>query len=412
MIRRSVGIPAARRGFSLVEVLLAVFILGIGVISIAAIFPAGITLQRQSNDDVMGPQVAQQAMAVLRSKLTQEDFGSFSDFNATAFPPFTLGSTLPGGGPFVTVQGDWPWMRPGFVFDDTSTTGVDEGALDIFSQQFTRKSNGMPPFTSLNLATEIPGGWPSSGTQSLWGIPYNPAKYAILPNTPPQGNLPKWQRAYPEPSVLVTQRERYWPMGSNLAGSVTQRPQYVWECMFRRFNGRVQVAIFVYRVGYPGGQPRFYTVAPSDPSLNAPDCLSFPTLSPLPKALFLPTSGTSMWVRPATGDPTIIPGTASPAAVDLTVPRQMWQAPGQWILDQNGNVHRVLAGRRVSNDGSVRFARPIPSMPPAQVFGWQLGMSNADANAVTNAVLQAWYLPLRDANGVVLTPVYVSVEEL
>ena len=46
-----------RRGFSLIEVLLAVFILGIGIISIGAIFPAGIVQQRQSLDDALGPVV-------------------------------------------------------------------------------------------------------------------------------------------------------------------------------------------------------------------------------------------------------------------------------------------------------------------------------------------------------------------
>ena len=58
----------ASRGFSLVEMLLAVFILGIGVISIAALFPAGIVLQRQANDDILGPVVAKNAFAVIRSK--------------------------------------------------------------------------------------------------------------------------------------------------------------------------------------------------------------------------------------------------------------------------------------------------------------------------------------------------------
>ncbi len=65
-----------RRGFSLIEVLLSVFILGIGVISIAALFPAGIAQQRQSVDDITGPIVAQNALAILRTKLRPADFGT------------------------------------------------------------------------------------------------------------------------------------------------------------------------------------------------------------------------------------------------------------------------------------------------------------------------------------------------
>lgn len=399
-----------RAGFSLVEVLLAVFILGIGVISVAAVFPAGIALQRQSNDDVLGPVVAQNALALLRARLDQRDFGSFADFNPNAVP-FSIASTLPGNLPLLTVEGDWPWMRPGFIFDDPATP-ADEGAIDIFSQQFTRKTNGLTPFTPLDCATEIPGGWPIGATQVLWGIPYNPARYAILPASSAPGNLPDWRRAFPEPRVIVTQRERYWPMGSTFAGATSERPQYAWECMFRRFNGRVQVAIFVYRVSFPGGQPRFYSVAPGDPALTAPDMPSFPTLSPLPVSLSLPNSGGNVWTAPATGDPTVIPGTAPNSGVVLTQPRFMWQIAGQWILDQNNNVHRVLTGRRTQADGPVRFARPIPVMPPAAVYGARPGLSQAQIDAATRAVLQAWYLPVRDANGVSITPVYILVEEL
>lgn len=56
-------------GFSLVEMLLAVFILGIGVISISALFPAGIALQRQATDDTVGPIVAKNALATDRKSV-------------------------------------------------------------------------------------------------------------------------------------------------------------------------------------------------------------------------------------------------------------------------------------------------------------------------------------------------------
>ena len=58
---------SSRRAFNLVELLLAVFILGIGIIGISALFPAGIAQQRQANDDIMGPIVADNAMAILRT---------------------------------------------------------------------------------------------------------------------------------------------------------------------------------------------------------------------------------------------------------------------------------------------------------------------------------------------------------
>ena len=402
---------AGRRGFSLAELLLAIFILGIGVISVAAIFPAGITIQRQSNDDSIGPTVAHSALSLIRSRVSQGDFGGFDDFNANQAPFFVPPITQ--GVPILTVEGDWPWMRPGFVFDNPNTP-ADEGRIDIFSQQFTRKEAGFPidadlGTTGLAMATELPDGWPASGTKVLWGIPYNPAKYAINSAS----EVDDWKRVFPEPRVFISQRERYWPAGSDAVATLAQKPQYVWDCMFRRFGGRVQVAIFVYRVNAPGGAPQAYHVAQADATMDTPQA---PTAdsdrSPIPVTFSPPNTGASRWVPPSSGDPTIIPGTASGAPLDLTKARDMWEVAGQWILDQNNNIHRVLAGRRLTTDGPVRLARPIGFMPLSALYGQNCLLPATQAALDSEGVAQCWYLPIRHKNGVQITPVYVLVEEL
>jgi prepilin-type N-terminal cleavage/methylation domain-containing protein len=395
------------RGFSLVELLLAIFILGIGVISVAAVFPAGIALQRQTNDDTLGPLVAKHAMGVLRSRLRQEDFGSFSEFNPNV-PPYFVGAT--GGAPILTVEGDWPWMRPGFLFDNPATTGFDEGAIDIFALVKTRQDAGLTPLPGtqdlvpLDKASEIPDGF--AGTP-LRGIPFNTGRLSVLSAV----GIGSFTRPLPEPLVLIPQRERSWPMGSEFGtGTPADRPQYHWEVMFRRFQGRVLAAVFVYRVGFPGGQPRPYSVAPADPSLNTIDCPAAANRSPLPTMLFTPSATATAWVAPTSGnDPSAIPGTNAGSVLDLTKPRQMWQVPGQWILDQNNFVHRVLNGRRNAAEGPVRFARPVPAATPAPVYGVR---PNGPSTIDSEGVATAWYLPIRDARGAVLTPVYILVEEL
>lgn len=400
------------RGFSLVELLLAIFILGIGVISVAAVFPAGIALQRQSNDDTLGPLVANHAMAILRSRLGQEDFGSFSQHAPS--PYFVAAAS---GAPIFTVEGDWPWMRPGFLFD-LPATSADEGLIDVFSLVQTRQALGLPalPGTNqllpLSKATEFPDGWSGS---PLRGIPFNGSLDPSVPGgrfTVTQQTDDSFTRARPEPLVLISQRERSWPMGTSLSGgAAATRPEYFWEVMFRRFQGRVWVAVFVYRVSFPGGQPRPYSVAPGDPSLNSFDCPISPDRSPLPVVLFTPSAAATAWIAPATGnDPSAIPGTTAGSTLDLSRPRQMWQVPGQWILDQNNFVHRVLNGRRNAAEGPVRFARPIPAAPPTAVYGVR---PNANPSVLdSEGVAAAWYLPIRDSRGATLTPVYILVEEL
>ncbi len=367
------------RAFSLIEVLLAVFILGIGVIAVAALFPAGIAQQRQSVDDIIGPIVANNALSILRTKLSPDDFGTFEEFGF--FP-----AELP-----VSIQGDWPWLRPGTARDDDgSTSFADErGWYDIFSA-----SVGVPPF---NSTSEGPWG-------SLTGIPYNTAKHGVTP------------------AVTISQGSRYYPMAQAdefvafmSATNPPPRPQYVWDCMFRRFQGRILVAIFVYRVTVPGGGRITYRT----PHINV-------SVPPLPHRLSLDVNPTDAWDAfgldgfPRTGDEAFVYGTTA-SVYDAANVGESWQEPRQWLLDGNNNIHRVLSITR-ANVGAlieVEFVRPITELPnfPTTYFG-STANPDSDGNGLAdqNIVNTIFYIPAEvtppGGSSLLLTPVYVTVKEL
>ena len=58
---RKWGRGKGRGGFSLVEVLLATFILGIGMIMVASIFPVGANWTREATEDSVGQVISQAA---------------------------------------------------------------------------------------------------------------------------------------------------------------------------------------------------------------------------------------------------------------------------------------------------------------------------------------------------------------
>jgi prepilin-type N-terminal cleavage/methylation domain-containing protein len=432
----------AARGFSLIELLLAIFILGVGVISISAVFPAGIVQQRRAQDDVLGPVIAEAAMSSIRSKVRQSDFGTFEEFGIytpATFAPLDgdFPNTWLRGGDEFTQRGDWPWLRPSMAVVPAGVAADSReyfGDIDIFSARVARDSLFAPEYpaganldwqigktTELRLSNGFPvlGTYPADLGGFLFGIPFNRSKFDFF-------------GVSEDPLVTITQEERFWPSGTGYETG-RNRPQYAWDCMFRRFQGRVQVAIFVYRVKV-GAAAGGYAVA-QDAGNNAYDRDGLRPAMPARADFFMSVAGSSY--RPLTpygADPT--PG-GPPDLDDFdrveiigTGPQfnepnptldpyfEGWQAPGQWLLDPSNRIHRVAQGRRNKRQGPVRLARPIPSQAPSSAI-WNPATAEggpysdpAEIQSETDEVRSLWFVPPVDRRGVSLTPIYITVRDL
>ena len=473
----------ANRAFTLVELVIAIFILGIGMISIASLFPAGIKQQEIAEDDVYGPLVARHAMELLRTRLKQEDFGCFEDFSSetlTVRDPIPLQDTtnVADNAFAPTIAKDWIWKRPGFVTaDDGDFEDRDEaGMYDIFSYYGTRRNtsrsySGSNPPVMISSATLSDVSITTTGNHRLYGIPYNRRIYdeqfnVTKPNyawTYAQNGIPlsgasptvSPGNALREPAVFITQRERYWPMPANAVG-VTPTPRYVWDCMFRRFNGRILVGMFVYRVipanGLLGGtyvDPNTGDPGPCTPYVSAAVTSAMnsnaTTYPPIPQWVSSrtspPTLSVSNWgaggLDAGVGtsinsnlyspfrDDCAVPGTVPTAEETALTYPETWQQPGQWMIDQYNNVHHVIEGRRTHVDGPVILAKPVPRQPYSNSLfdftnrsttsGTQVGAKLATPGSGGDAefgIQDLWFVPPYDANGNQILPVYACVEEL
>lgn len=410
-----------RRAFSLIELLLSVFILAIGIISVSALFPAGIAQQQQTADDQLGPVVAEQALGLLRSRVKAEDFGTFEEFGVTNLLAQSISN---GSYVFRPSAGDWSWIRPGVIRSNQGGTVIDDvGAIDIFSTLAQNLGSSAQEFCEFpEQGVTRTGG----GGVVLWGVPYNSSRTTLAP------------------PIVVTQRERWWPSVPEGATTFTP-PIYAWDCMFRRMGGRIQVAIFVYRVIGVGGAVKSYTSpangAPSLPTVVAGS--SYPNLPPVPYRR-VPKSVSGNGATGTTGSPIQLQlgaGWEQPATLTLTgqgpfttgyfgagqslaqtdfiaaqVPQvsEHWQYPGQWIIDNNSNVHRVAQGRRNATDPArIRFSAPVPRVPNAQIYDDYELVGSATFEPTPPGIRTMHYVPaVIDANGTQLVPVYATVREL
>ncbi len=448
MTRPTRVVQRGTRGFSLIELLLAVFILAIGIIGVSAIFPAGIVQQRQSQDDTYGPLVAESALSVIRGKVRVRDFGSFEQFQdgggspspdfvpGLAGPtpiinPLTLATNFPVMVPasYRPLVGDWRWKRPAIIFQD-SINGLNPSsgfmsAIDVFGATLFETINAG---TGGYIARVGPANVRCESTLSGYPASAGPLGrcYGIPWNIDSQGS-PPW--------ALITQRERTWPQGTDYdpvngnGNGLLARQQFVWDCMFRRRGGRIQVAVFVYRTSSPGGESTPYVV-PANQIVSMP---TDPLGGPMP---VFPRSWTfaanERWgVGGADGnlqtavDANVIPLTTAnsgPGSWTLLEDAFGWQAPGQWVLDNYGTVHRLVRGRRNKSEGPCRLSSPISYQAPCAAnfpYGWQAinsgqfeSVPTATAQVPNAWVDQIWFMPVQDSAGNTITPVFVAVQEL
>ena len=412
-------VPVVRRGFSLVELLMAIFILGIGIISIATLFPAGIAQQQKAMDDQVGPLVARNAVSLLRSRIPDDSFG-YVEIDSLNPPPWDV------------TSGDFPWLRPAVVTGGSSS-GPAAGALDIFN---THAEYG------LNLTTVTEDGsdpWIAPALSPYGGIPY-----AGHQNDDTLTSLDGIRA----PLVVIEQAERQYPK-FDASG---RAPRYYWDCMFRRAGDKVLVAVLVYRVQpLQGDQPPWTVQADAGGRISVPWMLDLESSSNdyepwrVGQGAGFPEDR-NLWVLPNAdaGDP-----------YDPILSDDCWQLPGQWLVDQNGAVNRVAIGRSRIDDPTthVELEFPVPPMAEDSVhipeagtlgfaynaqrrvpqsgslilpagarqdgdFAYARGMVVPPDGSVIGgpAVSRLWYVPggFTDANGNEwsFTPVYILVGEL
>jgi prepilin-type N-terminal cleavage/methylation domain-containing protein len=93
MVRHSFAIR--RAGFSLIEVLIAIMVLGIGLLMIAAIFPVGGNWTRQSTEETVAQSIAHTAVSLIQRRYGQTGDGAMALASASDQALSTL-IALPG----------------------------------------------------------------------------------------------------------------------------------------------------------------------------------------------------------------------------------------------------------------------------------------------------------------------------
>jgi len=88
MNARSGQFQTRARGFSMIEVNLAILILTIGLIMVAAIFPVGADYTRQNAEESVSQTIARNAMAILQTRMDANDFSTVTTTSLQAIPNF------------------------------------------------------------------------------------------------------------------------------------------------------------------------------------------------------------------------------------------------------------------------------------------------------------------------------------
>lgn len=194
----STGGTRCRRAFSLLELMIAIVILGIGMVMVATIFPIGIDMAAQTVQMNIAQSVADAALATLKlkvpsvSNLTGDDqvshlvFGT--DVTATDLDTVIDNSTnnndvialaLNGQKSGIKPPAGWKWVSSPWIVEygpGPETLNVDNALSGIFP------AGGLPKVRLFTETTGWTGQKGASGDGGAWDYAYVVPSQNLLPN--------------------------------------------------------------------------------------------------------------------------------------------------------------------------------------------------------------------------------------
>ncbi len=239
----------ARLGFSLIEVLISVLVLGIGLLGLAAVFPVVITQQRDASDVILGG-VASEAIRsqilanpeIAGEILSQDGLVDRGEQNLDGD---TVPNELPGDDQPTDSDGDGVPDD----FDDAYVVGTDEPIFGT-GENITSEPGRYNLRTGYSYLWEADWEW---GDGALGANARTPDSY--LTDYRNDGGmrfrdpLERERAGMPEAVPDLPVGGRLFPRPFSVPGERLDGPQFVWDFVPRRTStGAVQFAVFVRRI--------------------------------------------------------------------------------------------------------------------------------------------------------------------